>query len=181
LIREGKVKSARVSRFPIQLALSDEQGFPHEGFINFVDNQVDPGTGTLRLRGEFANPDHILSPGLFVRIRLEIGSPHPALLVSERALGTEQDMKYVYVVNEKSEAIYRSVQIGLAVDGLRVIEKGLKPGEKVIISGLQRVRREKPVKVIQEVPMPAGPAATAPILNLGTGRETTSGQGIPGK
>ena len=85
------------------LGLADEKGFPHDGTINFIDNQVDMPTGTLRLRGLFPNPDRILSPGMFVRIQVPVGDPQPSLLVSEKALGSDQGKKFLYVVDDKDD------------------------------------------------------------------------------
>src|SRR5207244_7831083 len=111
------------------------------------DNKVDPDTGTWRLRGLFANPDQTLSPGLFVRIRLPIGGPYQATLISEQALGTDQGQKFVYVVDDANTINYRRVKVGRLHHGLRVVldsplypKEGLKPGERVIVSGLQRAR-----------------------------------------
>ncbi|MGA2033626.1 MAG: efflux RND transporter periplasmic adaptor subunit, partial [Thermoguttaceae bacterium] len=132
---------ARSTEVHVYLGLSDEEGFPHVGTIDFVDNQVDRATGTLRLRGLFRNADRLFSPGMFARIRVPIGDPHSSTLVSERALGSDQGQKFLYVVNDKDEVLYRRVQIGSLNNGLRVIEKGLEPKEKVILSGLQRVRQ----------------------------------------
>jgi len=140
LIREGKAESARDVDWPVELALANEQGYPHHGTINFVDNQVNPKTGTLRLRGVFPNKDEVLSPGYFARVRVPIGHPHKALLISERALDTDQGQKIVYVVNEKNEVVSRPVQLGALHDGLREVTDGLKPGERVIVNGLQQVR-----------------------------------------
>src|SRR5262249_13362444 len=107
--------------------------------------RVDPDTGTWRLRGQFPNSQHILSPGLFVRIRLPIGEPYQAILVPEQALGTDQGQKFVYVVNDQNNAIYRSVKVGRFQEGLRVITQGLATDEKVVFSGLQRVRPDSEV------------------------------------
>jgi RND family efflux transporter MFP subunit len=146
LIREGKVKWSPDADLPVFLGLADEEGFPQRGTINFADNRVDPDTGTWRLRGLFANPDHTLSPGLFVRMHLPIGEPYQAILVSEQALGTDQGQKFVYVVDEAGKADYRRVQVGRPHDGLRVITDGLTRREKVVVSGLQRVRPGVEVK-----------------------------------
>jgi len=140
LIREGKAVSARTDEVSITLAIANEEGFPHAGTINFVDNQVNPKTGTLRIRGVFPNSDQVLSPGLFVRVRVPIGKPHPALLITDRALDTDQGQKIVYVVNEKNEVGTRPVRIGALHGGLRVVEDGLQAGERVIVTGLQQVR-----------------------------------------
>src|SRR5262249_24551132 len=111
------------------------------GIINFADNRVDPDTGTWRLRAQFANADGVLSPGLFVRLRLPVGQKYRATLVAEQALGTDQGQKFVYVVDESGKGTYRRVKVGRLHDGLRVITKGLTPNEKVVVSGLQRVRQ----------------------------------------
>ncbi len=141
LIREGKARSVRAGgEVVLPLGLANEDGFPHRGTIDFVDNQVNPKTGTLRLRGVFPNKDEALAPGYFARVRLPIGLPHQGLLVSDRALDTDQGQKIVYVVNEKNVVVSRPVRLGALHDGLREITDGLKPGERVIVNGLQQVR-----------------------------------------
>lgn len=161
LMREGKLKSSREARMPVMMELSDEDDYPHQGYVDFVDNRVDAGTGTLKVRGVFENPkdpEHpgrprLLSPGLFVRVRLAVSPLHPALLVAERALGSDQGRKFVWVVSgdDRIEA-KRYVQVGAQHDRLREIEKGLKPGERIVVNGLQRVRegikiRPKPIEM----------------------------------
>ncbi len=140
LIREGKAVSARETEWPVALALISEEGFPHTGTINFVDNQVNPKTGTLRVRGVFPNKDEALSPGFFGRVRVPIGRPHKALLVTDRALDNDQGQKVLYVVNDKNEVVVRPIRTGALHDGLRAINDGLNPGERVIVNGLQQVR-----------------------------------------
>jgi RND family efflux transporter MFP subunit len=140
LVREGKIRWSPGTELPVLLGLADEDGFPKQGTINFADNRVDPDTGTWRLRGLFHNADHALSPGLFVRMRAPIGKPYTATLVSEEALGTDQGQKFVYVVDDKNKVEYRRVKVGRLHDGLRVITLGLAPMERVVVSGLQRVR-----------------------------------------
>lgn len=140
LVREGKMQDLQEAKMPVLLGLGDEEDFPHKGTLDFVDNQVDSSTGTLRMRGIFPNKSRLLSPGLFVRIRLPIGGPHEALLVSEQALGRDQSQKYVFVVNDANKVEYRRVKVGRLYDGFREVLEGLKPGEKIIVSGLQRVR-----------------------------------------
>jgi RND family efflux transporter MFP subunit len=155
LIREGKQDSPREGGFPVSLGLANDEGFPHQGTINFVDNQVNPKTGTIRLRGVFPNKGEPLLPGYFGRVRLHIGRPHKALLVNERAIDTDQGQKVLYVVNEKNEVVMRPVQLGGLHNGLREITDGLKPGDQVIVTGLQQVR---PGAVVEPklVAMPAG-------------------------
>jgi RND family efflux transporter MFP subunit len=140
LIREGKVKSARDVTWPVYVGLANEAGFPHEGTINFVDNQVNPKVGTLRLRGVFPNKDEALSPGYFVRVRVPIGLPHDALLVSERAIDSDQGQKIVYVVGPDNTISVRPVRLGGLHDGLREIVEGLQPSDQVVVTGLQQVR-----------------------------------------
>src|SRR6185312_16308154 len=104
LIREGKIKSRQQAEIPVFVALSDEEDYPHKGFIDFSENRVDPGTGTLRARAKIDNPKpYLLSPGLFVRVRLPVGDPHRSLLVTEKALGSEQGERYLYVISKKKD------------------------------------------------------------------------------
>jgi RND family efflux transporter MFP subunit len=140
LVREGKSDSPRDGGYPVSLGLANEVGHPHRGTINFADNQVNPKTGTIRVRGVFPNKEQVLLPGLFARIRTPIGRPHKALLVSDRALDTDQGQKVLHVVNQKNEVVTRPVRLGALHDGLREITDGLKPGERVIVNGLQQVR-----------------------------------------
>jgi membrane fusion protein, multidrug efflux system len=140
LIQEGRIQSATESRVDVQVSLADEDDFEHRGTINFLDNQVDPNTGTLRVRAAIDNADRLLSPGLFVRLRFPVGAPHKALLVQEEALGTDQGQRFLYVVNDKSEVVYRRVKVGMLISWRRVIEDGLQPQDRVVVNGLQRVR-----------------------------------------
>ena len=155
LIREGKSDSPRDGGCSVSLGLANEEGHPHQGTINFVDNQVNPKTGTIRARGVFPNKQEHLLPGFFARVRVPIGRRHRALLVSDRALDTDQGQKIVYVVNEKNEVVSRPVRLGALHDGLREITDGLKPGERVITSGLQQVRPGITVEP-KVVDMPSG-------------------------
>jgi len=140
LIRKGKAKPAGEVAMPVTLRLANEDGFPHGGTIDFIDNQINPKTGTQRFRGTFPNKDDVLLPGLFARVRMPVSAPHQALLVTDRAIDTDQGQKIVYVVNDKNEVVSRPIRMGLLHDGLREIEDGLKPGERVIVNGLQTVR-----------------------------------------
>lgn len=158
LIREKKIESAREAKIPVYLRLANEQGYPHKGVIDFVSNQLNPSTGTLRIRGLFPNENRVLAPGLFARVRVPIGQPHRALLVTERALDTDQGQKILYVVNDQNEVVSRPVVLGALHDGLRVIEGGLNAGERVIVNGLQFVRPGITVET-KLVDMPRSPAA----------------------
>lgn len=167
LIREGKIKSARETEVKVLLALADEDDFTQAGTIDFVDNKVDVATGTLRIRGIFPNPKRLLSPGLFVRVRIPIGSAHSAVIVPEKALGSDQGQKFLYVVNDQNEVVYRKVKVGPLLKNYRVIEEGVKVGEKVIVSGLQRVRpRTKVDPQVEPLPPSAGLLPTPPALAI---------------
>jgi RND family efflux transporter MFP subunit len=153
LIREGKLPSAREEgkKIPVYLGLTSEQNFPHEGNVDFINNQVNASTATLQLRGVFANPKphvgpRVLTPGQFVRIRLPIGPAYPALLVVGAAIVTDQDLKYVYVLNDKNEVERRDVTLGTQQGGLTVVAKGLNPDDRVVVNGLQHVRAGMAVK-----------------------------------
>jgi RND family efflux transporter MFP subunit len=155
LVREGKQKSPREGGYPVSLGLANEDGFPHDGTIDFVDNQVNPKTGTIRVRGVFPNKDEVLLPGYFARVRLAIGRPHKGLLVNDRALDSDQGRKILYVVNAKNEVVARTVKLGALHDGLREITEGLKSGERVIVSGLQQVRPGMTVETkLVDMPIP---------------------------
>lgn len=146
----------------VRIGLANESGFPHEGKLEFVDNRVDPATGSVRMRALFRNGDNALAPGLFARVQLESGNgsggASMAALINERAVGTDQNRKFVFVVNGDGKAEYRPVRLGPVVNGLRVVREGVKPGETIVVNGLQRVRPGMPVTA-QLVPMDADPNA----------------------
>ncbi len=142
----------------VRIGLANEAGFPHEGKLDFVDNRVDPATGSVRMRATFNNADHALAPGLFARVQLTggNGAETKAAMINERAIGTDQNRKFVFVVNAEGKAEYRPVKLGPVIDGLRVGRDGVKPGEKIVVNGLQRVRPGAPVTA-QTVAMDAEP------------------------
>jgi RND family efflux transporter MFP subunit len=140
LVREGKSESPRDGGYPVSLGLANEEGYPHQGTINFVENQLNPKTGTIRARGVFPNKQEPLLPGFFARVRVPIGRARQALLVSDRAIDTDQGQRVLFVVNDKNEVVSRPVRLGALHDGLREIADGLRPGERVIVNGLQQVR-----------------------------------------
>jgi len=128
-------------RLPGYLGLANETGFPHEGRLDFVDNRIDPTSGTIRTRAIFSNRDRRFTPGLFARVKLVGGQRQPALLVRDAAVGTDQDRKFVLVLAKGDSLAYRPVELGrLSDDGLRIVRSGLEPGEKVVVNGLMRVR-----------------------------------------
>jgi len=142
--------TARGSAHPVQrtvyMGLANEEGYPHKGHIDFVDNRLDPVAGTIRARAVFANPDHRLTPGLFARIKLVGSHTYAATLIRDDAVGTDQDRKFVFVLKPDNTVDYRAITLGPLSNGLRVVKQGLKPGERVVVNGLQRVRAGVKVK-----------------------------------
>ncbi len=138
LAREGARPSSREVRNPAYLALSDETGFPHKGYIDFVDNQMDPNTGTMTGRAVFPNPDLTLTPGLFARLRIPGSGKYNAILLPDESIGSDQSQRFVLVVNDKDIVEYRKVIVGPVINGFRVISEGVKPEDWVIVNGVQR-------------------------------------------
>jgi RND family efflux transporter MFP subunit len=162
LVREKKIPSREEQDIPVLTALSDETSFPHKGLINFSDNRVDPGTGTLRVRATIANPKpRVLSPGLFMRVRLPVGAPRKSIMIAEKAIGTDQGQKYVYVINDKNLAVKRLVSVGKLDAGMREIADGLSSDERVVVEGLQRVRPGLEVEPKTEEELKAAPTKDA--------------------
>jgi RND family efflux transporter MFP subunit len=157
----AEVLTTQETSLPVLIGLADEEGFSFRATVNFEENKVDAHTGTLRVRAVSGNPSLLLSAGLFTRVRVPVGTSYVATLVSERALGTDQGQKYVYVLNDNDEVVYRRVDAGTLHDGLRAIKDGVRPGERVVVSGLQRVKAGSKVRP-RLVDMPgAGPASPA--------------------
>ena len=138
-------KAAGDPAIPVELELADEEGFPHRGAIESFDNRLDPNTGTILLRAIFPNPQGRIVPGLFARIRVPASRKHTAFLVEESAIGTDQSQKFVLTLGNGNTAEYRKVKLGPSIDGKRVIREGLRPGEKIVVNGLQRARPGLPV------------------------------------
>ncbi|WP_425354708.1 efflux RND transporter periplasmic adaptor subunit [Burkholderia ambifaria] len=124
---------------PVRIGLANETGFPHAGTVDFLDNRLDPATGTIRARARLANPDHVFTPGLYARVQLTSGRDDRALLIDDKAVLTDQDRKYVYVVGPGDKALRRDVTIGRQFDGRRIVESGLKSGDRVVVEGMQRI------------------------------------------
>ena len=125
---------------PAQLAVADEADFPHQGILDYISPREDAATGTVTLRGVFANPDGLLSPGFFARMRVRGSAPYPAILVPDRAIATDQAQRFVWVVNQDNQVEYRKVVLGAPIGQSRVIKEGLKAGEWVVIEGLQKLK-----------------------------------------
>jgi membrane fusion protein, multidrug efflux system len=174
LIRQGKFGPAGdVAKIPFRLQLTNEEGFPHEAAMDFVNNQLDQATATLLIRGIFSNPKpangpRVFAPNMFVRVRVPTSAEYQAVLVNPEAVGTDQDLKYVYVVDDDNKVIRHAVKLGTLQDGLQVITDGLNPRERVIVNGLQRVQQGatvNPTLVPMPMPQPALTANPHPVLN----------------
>jgi multidrug efflux system membrane fusion protein len=156
----------------VRVGLVNEDGFPHQGKLEFVDNQLDTRTGSVRMRAVFANEDSTMAPGLFARVQIGGGDERKEMLISDRAVGTDQSHKFVFVVDPQGKAEYREVKLGPVVDGLRVVREGLKPGEKIVVDGLQRVKPGTPITA-QDVPMmaTATPTKDATLASAATSKK----------
>jgi multidrug efflux system membrane fusion protein len=175
LMQEGKLKlqAQGEKAVPVQIGLADESDFPHRGVVDFTDNRVDLNTGTLRFRARIDNPadahgNRFIVPGLFVKVRLPIGDPHPALMIREQALVSDQGRKTVYVIKEQENKEGKKVQlamvrdvgnVGVLRDGYREVEKGVEPGDWVVVAGIQRLRPGIEVKVEKYDEKPAAEKA----------------------
>ncbi len=139
MARKGERPSERDSELPVKVGLSGEEGYPHTGKVDFLDNQVTRSTGTIRVRALLDNADRAFTPGLFARVQLLGSGQFEAMLIDERAVLTDQDRKYVYVVDDKNTAQRRDIVLGRGAEGLRIVQQGLKAGDRVIIDGVQKV------------------------------------------
>lgn len=151
LAQAQKLQGATDGKVPVELQLADEEGFPHRGHIESFDNRLDPNTGSILLRAVFENKEERIVPGLFARIRVPLSARHTALLVEERAIGTDQGQKYVLSLSSSNTVQYRAVKLGPDVNGKRIIRDGLQAGEQIVVNGLQRVRPGMPVAPQTEV------------------------------
>jgi multidrug efflux system membrane fusion protein len=122
------------------MGLADEKGYPHAGYLDFVDNQLHSDSGTMRLRAVFDNVHGLLTPGLYAHVRLQVGQPKPRILIDDRAVGTDLGNQFVYVVNQDHKVQYRKIVTGDLFHGLRIVDNGLNPGNVIVVNGLQRVR-----------------------------------------
>jgi len=151
LIAAKRMASNGNGQIPVELQLADEDGYPHQGHIESFDNRLDPQTGSIVLRAVFPNSQGRIVPGLFARIRLPASDQYSALLIEERAIGTDQGQKFVLTLTETNTVAYRSVQLGPLVQGKRIVRAGLDAGEQIVVNGLQRVRPGMPVTPQTEV------------------------------
>ncbi len=159
----GDAALEKIDQIPVEIVTATSGEQPVRGHLQLVNNEIEAATGTLRLRGTFENADGRLKPGQFARVRMGKAKTEPALVVNERAIGTDQDKKYVFVVGDDSKAVYREVKLGPPAEGLRVVVSGLKPGETIVVNGLQRVRPGAllaPERVPMETATAADPTRT---------------------
>jgi RND family efflux transporter MFP subunit len=160
MARNGERPSSRVNANPVQVGLANEEGFPHSGTMDFVDNQLNSQTGTIRGRAVLPNKDGQFTPGLFARVQLLGSSEYSAILIEDRAVNTDQNQKYVLALGANNQIEYRKVKLGRVVDGLRVVREGLKAGDVIVVNGAQRVHPGVTVTP-QKVVMGADTAAPA--------------------
>jgi RND family efflux transporter MFP subunit len=150
----------------VLMRLANEDEYSHPGVVDFVDNRLNGNSGTIRMRGVFANPNHVLKSGLFVRVRMPIDLPYTAILIPDEAIQSDQGRKYAYVVNDKNQVEYRTVTLGQSLQGLRVIKQGINKDDRVIVGGIQKVRPKSVVNPTMQVPpKPPGSSLTKQLLN----------------
>jgi RND family efflux transporter MFP subunit len=159
LARAGKLASNGEGQVPVELQLADDSSFPHKGRIESFDNKLDPQTGSIVLRSVFPNPEGRIVPGLFARIRIPVSDKHPAVLIEETAVGTDQAQKFVLTVTSSNTAAYRPVKLGPLLDGKRLVREGLEPGEQIVQNIIMaRVRPGMPIQ-----PQPVAAASTGAV------------------
>ncbi len=141
----GERRSSRTAPNPVWVGLADEKGHPHEGHMVFLDNALNPETGTIHARGLFKNPDRRFTPGMFARVKLVGSAEYDALLINDSAVGTDQSVKYVLKVGQENKVEYTPVKLGPLIDGLRVVREGLRADDLILVRGLQQVRPGMPV------------------------------------
>jgi multidrug efflux system membrane fusion protein len=139
-LANGASGNSGIENIPVAIGLANQDGYPRQGHLESLDNQLDITSGTIRVRAIFDDPAGELTPGLYAKVRTGGSAPETAILVDDRAVGTDQDKKYVMVVDAGNKAIYRTVTLGPVVNGLRIIRSGLHEGERIVVNGLQRVR-----------------------------------------
>ncbi len=161
LARARKLDTNGDGKIPVELQLADEQTFSNHGYIESFDNRLDPNTGSILLRAVFPNADGRIVPGLFARIRIPLSERRPALLVEERAIGTDQAKKYVLTLTPTNTVAYQAVTLGPAIDGKRIVRSGLQGDEQIVVNGLQRVRPGMPVQPQAELAERQEPGAFA--------------------
>lgn len=158
MAQRGERSTAPDARHPVQVGLANDEGFPHHGHLDFVDNHLDPTTGTIRARAVLENKDRQLTPGLFARVKLLGSGEMNAILIDQKAVLTDQDRKYVFVLDEQNRAMRRDITLGRESEGLRVVTSGLAVGDKIIVHGVQKVFMPGMPVAPQDIQMGAPPA-----------------------
>jgi RND family efflux transporter MFP subunit len=138
MARNGERPSSRDAANPVRVGLANEEGFPHTGQVDFVDNQLNPQTGTIRARAVLDNKDGMYTPGMFARVQLLGSSEYAAILIDDRAVNTDQNQKYVFLLGANNQVEYRRIKLGRVIDGLRIVREGLKAGDVIVVNGAQR-------------------------------------------
>ena len=165
LLQKGQQQTSHAVKHPVQVGLANEQGFPHQGELEFIDNQLNAGTGTIRAKALLKNSDGVFTPGLFARVRLQGSGEQSALLINEVAVSNDQDRKFVYVIGPNNTAVRKDVVLGETVDGLRVVRSGLTPADQVVVNGVRKIffpgAPVAPVTVPMDKPDQAPPAAAS--------------------
>jgi RND family efflux transporter MFP subunit len=139
MARSGERTNSPDAPSPVHIGLANEEGFPHSGTVDFIDNQLNPQTGTIRARAVLANKDGLFTPGLFARVQLVGSDDYNAILIDDRAVNTDQSQKYVLLLGADNKVEYRKIKLGRVIDGLRIVREGLKPGDVIVVNGAQRV------------------------------------------
>ncbi len=155
--KSGERVSAMFERIPAEMALINQEGWPHHGEVDFVDNQINPATGTIRARAVFPNADHLMAPGFFAKVRIPGSGEYDGLLIRDSAVGDDQGSSFVWVLDEKDKAVYRPIVLGPLLDGMRVVRSGLKAEDRVVVLGLMSVRNGVQVKPTMTDMQPAAP------------------------
>src|SRR6266550_690065 len=164
LSEEGKRVSARTAKIPAFIELGNETNFPHEGYIDFVDNRLDPGTGTIRARVVLKNWNpNFITPGFFVRTRVAGATPYRAALIDDKVISSQQGLKYAFVVKPDNTVERRTLETGPLFEGKRIVKRGLKDGEKVVSTRLQMLQSGMAVKPVPEPTSASGPDAKASV------------------
>jgi multidrug efflux system membrane fusion protein len=157
-VRSGETASPRTAHTPVRIGLANEAGYPHPGYVDFVDNQLDQGTGTIRARAVLDNKARVFTPGLFARVQMLGGAAKPTVLIDDKAVLTDQDRKYVYVVDRNNTAERRDIRVGRSHERLRVVSTGLKPGDRIVVHGVQKVffsgMKVDPIEIEMGAPAP---------------------------
>jgi multidrug efflux system membrane fusion protein len=174
---KGAAGNSGVERIPVSLGLASEDGYPHRGRLKAFDNRLDATSGTIRVRAVFDNPNGVLTPGMFARVRTGGSTETAAILIEDKAVGTDQDKKFVMVVDAENKVRYRGVTLGPVINGLRVVRSGLAKDERIVVNGLQRVRPNDPVTP-QPVAMAGSSSAPA---QLAAAAPASAGQRAPAR